>query len=203
MNGFSLIEMAVVLMILGLLLSLFLMPLAASIENERRNETRDRMEEIKEALIGYAIVNGRLPCPDSNNDGLENSGCAALSSTSTGQLPWLNLGIDGHDSWGRYYAYAVSTNFTTPFTLTTEGALHICNNTACTRSLATKLPFIVLSTGKHNTEHSDAELENMDSDARFIEQDYSMQNSYEFDDLLTWVAPTVLISRLISAGKLP
>lgn len=62
-NGFTLIEIAMVLVIIGLLLGGLLMPLATQVDVQRRIETEKAMEQIKEALIGFAMVNGRLPCP--------------------------------------------------------------------------------------------------------------------------------------------
>ena len=68
-KGFSLIELAVVLFIVGLMLGGLLTPLATKVEYENINETSIALNEIKESLLGFAIANGYLPCPDTNNDG--------------------------------------------------------------------------------------------------------------------------------------
>lgn len=70
-GGFTLVEMAVVLFILGLLIAGLLGPLETQLEARDRRQTLDTMEEIIDALYGYAITNRRLPCPNSDGDGTE------------------------------------------------------------------------------------------------------------------------------------
>ncbi len=55
--GFTLVEMAIVLVIVGLLLGGLLMPLSAQVEQRRIGETQKALDEIKEALVGFAIAN--------------------------------------------------------------------------------------------------------------------------------------------------
>ena len=52
--GFTLVEMAIVLMIVGLLLGGLLVPLSAQMEQRNVTETRKQLDEIQQALIGYA-----------------------------------------------------------------------------------------------------------------------------------------------------
>ena len=121
-SGFTLIELAVVIFIVGLLLAGILTPMATSIESERRETQAELYDDIEEALIGFAIVNGRLPCPDCPlgaaaaactaggnviNDGIEDqngtgtgNGCAVGVTTNVeGNLPWVTLGLAGTDPW--------------------------------------------------------------------------------------------------------
>ena len=72
-RGFTLIEMAVVLFIFGLLIAGVLGPLETQLEARDRNSTIATMNEIIEALYGYAITHGRLPCPDTDGDGLPDN----------------------------------------------------------------------------------------------------------------------------------
>lgn len=62
-SGVTMVEMAIVLVIIGLLLGGLLMPLSAQMEQRRVSETQATLAQIQEALIGFAIANGRLPCP--------------------------------------------------------------------------------------------------------------------------------------------
>ncbi len=62
-DGFSLVEMAIVLAIVAMLMAGLLPTLSSQIEQQRRNETRKQLAEIQQALMGFAIMNGRLPCP--------------------------------------------------------------------------------------------------------------------------------------------
>jgi len=107
--GFTLIELAIVLIIIAVLLGSFIGTLATRIENTRVSEVKDELEEIKQALIGYAYVNGYLPCPDSNNDGLENRAGTGLCTigAGVGDFPWVDLGIARGDAWNTRYRYWV------------------------------------------------------------------------------------------------
>ena len=158
-KGFTLIEMAIVLIILTLVVGGALVPLGAQIEQRRQAETRKSLDEIKEALIGYAIANKALPCP-STLSGSTPTGFAAGScttSTSTGYLPWATLGITRQDAWGNLFAYAVSASFTaSPIALPPSGPSPTFtiqsrdgsgNKTAL--SNANAIPAVVISFGKN------------------------------------------------------
>jgi prepilin-type N-terminal cleavage/methylation domain-containing protein len=86
-RGFSLVELAVVLTIVTLLLSSLMYTLSAQMEQRNSEETRRRLEQARELILSFAIVNGRLPCPArfattaSNSAGLE-SFCTAAASSS-------------------------------------------------------------------------------------------------------------------------
>ncbi|TNC96997.1 MAG: hypothetical protein FD121_969 [Gallionellaceae bacterium] len=104
----------------------------ASLQNAQDKVTAEAMAQAKEALIGYAIKvqisnsngcipncprPGDLPCPDTNNDGLQESSCGNASgstgqSSRIGRLPWKTLGLpDLRDGNGERLWYAVSNNF--------------------------------------------------------------------------------------------
>jgi prepilin-type N-terminal cleavage/methylation domain-containing protein len=88
-RGFSLVELAVVLTIVTLLLSSLMYTLSAQVEQRNIEETRRRMEQARELIISFAIVNGRLPCPArftstaSNSAGLESFCTAAATSAAS------------------------------------------------------------------------------------------------------------------------
>ncbi|MHB1290583.1 MAG: prepilin-type N-terminal cleavage/methylation domain-containing protein [Sulfuricella sp.] len=176
--GFTLVEMAIVLVIVGLLLGGLLMPLSTQVEQRRISETQKALEEIKEALVGFAIANGRLPCPapaatatGAAGAGLEPTpivagGCA----NAAGVLPWATLGVNETDAWGNRYTYRVTTEFTrtvpqTPFTsaaclpplpnpqlaafaLCSQGNMTILN-TGGGSTLSSTVPVVVISHGKN------------------------------------------------------
>jgi prepilin-type N-terminal cleavage/methylation domain-containing protein len=62
-RGFSLLELAIGLVIVATLLSALLVPLATQMDQRRVSETQKQLEMARDALIGYAISHGRLPCP--------------------------------------------------------------------------------------------------------------------------------------------
>ncbi len=130
-QGFTLIELAMVLFILGLLLSSFLAPLAARVEQQERNNTQIQLDEIEEVIYGYALQNNYLPCPDcSDNTG----GCAAATAgdgqedrtvgvcaSEIGNLPWVTLGVKGTDEWNNIFTYRVDDVFADSNTPASDG----------------------------------------------------------------------------------
>src|SRR5256885_1341589 len=91
-SGFTLVEIAIVIFILTLLLGTFLVPLSAQVNQRAQSDVRKQMADIHDALLGFVAARGYLPCPDTDNDGIEDApggNCAA----SEGNLPWVTLGI--------------------------------------------------------------------------------------------------------------
>ncbi len=124
-SGFTLVEMAIVLVIVGLLLGGLLMPIATQMEQKRISETEKYLEQIKEALLGYAAANGRLPCPaTAASNGLENPvGGGVCTNPYNGFLPAVTLGLSpinnaglAIDAWNNPIHYAVTTANGSAFT---------------------------------------------------------------------------------------
>ena len=111
-DGFTLVELAIVIAIVGFLLGAFLAPLRTQIDAARIRETERALGEIREALIGHAVVHGSLPCPDVAADGVDGAAPAACSGSALdGILPFQALGTPRADAWGRLFRYRVSGEF--------------------------------------------------------------------------------------------
>ncbi len=127
-NGFTLVEMAVVLMIVGLLLSGMLVPLSAQMDQKNNADTQKSLSEIKEAIIGYALANGQLPCPADPTAVTGVTPTAGIARTppctgtnSTGVVPWTTLGVSETDAWGNRFTYRVTPEFADAINLNTFG----------------------------------------------------------------------------------
>ena len=102
-RGFSLAEIAVVMVIVGLLIGGLLAPLSAQMEQRNFADTQKRIEYANELLLGFAIANGRLPCPassSSNGDESPTGGIGACTNNYDGYLPAKTLGMQPTDSSG-------------------------------------------------------------------------------------------------------
>lgn len=84
-QGFTLIELAIVLVVIGLLYAIWSYTVPWIEEESMQERTRARMEETRQALLAFARTNHRLPCPDTNDNGFEN--CAA----AVGSVPYETL----------------------------------------------------------------------------------------------------------------
>jgi prepilin-type N-terminal cleavage/methylation domain-containing protein len=104
-RGFSLIEMAVTLMVVALLLGAVMVPLQRQAELHGVDETQRLLEQAREALLGYATSYGYFPCPaDAASAGFEpiagvNHATGACPSYY-GFLPAALLGVTPVDAQG-------------------------------------------------------------------------------------------------------
>jgi prepilin-type N-terminal cleavage/methylation domain-containing protein len=174
--GFTLVEIAVVMLVIALLLGGLLVPLSAQVELRRTSDTQKYLDEIRETLIGFAVANARLPCPaTAASAGVESpSGGGACTNNYNGFVPAATLGlavVDDQgfavDPWGNRVRYAVTNAngnaFTTVSGMSTTGLgtlapnLLICSTatgisaTSCAAgtALTSGVPAIIYSTGKN------------------------------------------------------
>ncbi len=126
-SGFSLVEISIVLVIAGLLLSALLPLLSAQRTNAAISATRTKGEAIVTALTSFVSRNHRLPCPAIANLASNAPGYgveAATPGTCTGTavfgaganivrrgiVPWISLGLtneQGLDAYNRRFTYFV------------------------------------------------------------------------------------------------
>ena len=115
-RAFTLVEMAVVLAIVGFLMLMGMYTLTAQTEQRAREETQRRLEQAREALLGYAVANGRLPCPAAGGaTGVESLAAGVCTNPVDGFLPAITLGFQPVDSsgyaldgWNNRIRYAVA-----------------------------------------------------------------------------------------------
>lgn len=124
-SGFSLVEMAIVLVITGLILGTVIGAMNVQVTGQRIKETQERQRVIKDALINYIRQNSKLPCPalitladDHASAGIPNctSGTnsidvPAVDSAFYGAIPWKELGLSPEavkDAYGRRFTYIVT-----------------------------------------------------------------------------------------------
>ncbi len=143
MRGFTLIEVTLVLLIVGILAGSLLVPLQAQIERHKRDQTLTQLREIERALLGFAAANRRLPCPASatssgREDPIGGGDCSLANALQVahGFVPVATLGLVGPinddglllDAWHNPVRYSVTqaasdtaADFTTADGLRTAG----------------------------------------------------------------------------------
>ena len=230
--GFTLIEVAIVVGVVGLILGALLAPLSARHELAQLRQARSDLSEAREALYGFALTYGRLPCPDRDGDGTEDAGDEGCA-VEEGDLPSTDIGVARLDPWGNAYRYRVDARFAdeTPgtgcgtaavgvsFGLCSEGALRVQDRvTGTPETIARGVPALLLSRGFNEGDPQAAdspdEMENRrecgggpspppcDPDL-YIYREPTRAEGREFDDVVLWLSPHVLKNRMVQAMRLP
>lgn len=232
-QGFSLVEMVVVLIILGLLFGELLLPLSSQVAYKKRGTTQQRLIEIKEALLGFAIVNGGFfPFP-ANEEGQQDSSLAKRA----GYLPWADLGgVGRYDAWGHPFRYRVADAYTQNQDLSDRdlrvSLVQYSGESArwLTAKTNTEVIAIIFSCGQNGrpdpTKVPTGETPPPRAIQTILTNDINatrntntvcikegeatkgafVYNTYienGFDDLLTWVPKNILISRLVMNNQWP
>jgi prepilin-type N-terminal cleavage/methylation domain-containing protein len=122
-RGFTLVEIAIVLVIIGMIVALFATITTTLLSSQRRQTTVNHLTAVDTALIQFVVQNKRLPCPADGtlastnaNAGIEplaaplgpRDPAAGCVSQAGGVVPWRALGLgeqDATDGWGRRITY--------------------------------------------------------------------------------------------------
>jgi prepilin-type N-terminal cleavage/methylation domain-containing protein len=129
-RGFTLIEVVVVLIIFGIVLTMAAAVTRGIAAGQKRSNTVTRMQTVDAAIAQFVAVQKRLPCPadgtKASNDasaGLEVRRDASLGCTTAvgaasplsaievgGVVPWRTLGLseqDATDGWDHRFTYRI------------------------------------------------------------------------------------------------
>jgi prepilin-type N-terminal cleavage/methylation domain-containing protein len=226
-RGFSLIEIALVLVIVGIALGGIVSALGPQLENKKVSDTQKSLNEAREALMGWAIVNGRLPRPATSAvNGVEAAADCPNELACTGFIPWTTLGVSKLDSWGKVIRYSVTPAFATTGTNITAATAPTktvrTRNAGVLADLDTNVPAVLYSHGRFNFGTTDtggiivnsAGPANADEITNnpvappaqtFIQRPPSEPGTPigaggEFDDIVIWVNRARLVNQLTSAG---
>jgi prepilin-type N-terminal cleavage/methylation domain-containing protein len=231
-SGFTLVEMAIVLVIVGFMLGGLLVSLSAQVDQRDYSQTRQSMEEIREALLGYALSRGYLPCPaiSSANGAEDRTAGVCTAGKRVGFLPWAELGVKKTDSWNRLYRYSVTpaySNSTLAITLSPPTARDITIQTRnaagvlINLSNANDIPVAVISHGKNgyggtnndgtlltdtSVNNDDEKTNNTGVGTVLVSREFgdNKTTTYgEYDDIVVWVSPNTYLSKMVAVGRLP
>lgn len=191
--GFTLVEMSLVLVSIGVIMSVGLPITRVYVEHSKLSEDRIRIQEIKDVLIGYAMTRGGFPDPDAG-DILPSSGIGASVKN-----PYA---MDV-----QYYVHASLTESATAQSFTTlcdnavdilDGTIvdtdpAICNDVTdayanCTDS--TVMAFVIVSPGKNRV----MEHENDDGDLEYENPAKKPNEPNDYDDVVASYGLPALIN---------
>jgi hypothetical protein len=144
------------LFVVALLLGGMLLPLAGQQDIRNYGDTQKILAEARDALVGFAMANERLPCPATlASNGVESPpGGGACTNPYDGFLPAVTLGLSpvdaqGYrlDGWGgetiHRLRYAISTAHSAAFS--TQGGIKTATMTTLVTPPLTDL--VICSTG--------------------------------------------------------
>lgn len=195
-------------------------------------QTEAALKQARDALIGFALANGRLPRPARETaSGREFDGRCDTEQSCTGFLPWASLGIPPGDGWGRLLRYSVTPVMTTAplqptiavgtktvLTRQAERLVYLIGNPNCSLGFQCAAA-VVLSSGRDNLGVSVAGVAqpgsataNRDERANAVASTAFMKRARsdgtrdpggEFDDQLAWISVDFLLNRMSRARVLP
>jgi len=105
-EGFTLVELSIVLVVVGVLASAGWSLLKPSLELTEKIKIERQLQSIEKSIITFALNNYRLPCPDTNGDGYEEN-CATSLGIKVGGVPFKTLGLTGREVIARKTIYGV------------------------------------------------------------------------------------------------
>jgi prepilin-type N-terminal cleavage/methylation domain-containing protein len=138
LSGFTLVEMAMVLVIMGIFVTLGISAFSAQMNSAASSATRNRQGIIQDALIAYLRDYKRLPCPETRALGGDMpTGIESRQTVSAGvpdptslcvaywgTLPYATLGLskdvamDGYDNFFTYFVSNAADTTEPDWTLT-------------------------------------------------------------------------------------
>ena len=254
-SGFTLIEMAIVMVIIGALIGAALFPLTAQRESSKIIKAKEQLVLIEEAILGFAAANGRLPCPANNINGGGEARTAVTNGNDCDQprgfIPAAALGLRGNvscdgyllDPWNNPYRYSViaqnsgaatdgmdffnnnrmrTLGFNGLTNSATNFGMRVCADSACTRVLINNAVAVYYSLGKHWTsfrgvdERQNGRTNYAQAAACTSSNNYRISNNNvyvnhnkvetgnnQFDDIVMWLSPNILYSKLLDAQQMP
>lgn len=200
-DGFTLLELAIVLVVIGLLAGGGVALLGSIWEHQKRFETQAYMEEARQSLLVYASVSGRLP--------------GALPSPPYSHLNYGALGIGANDAWNRPLRYEVHPGLLVNKTTSCSTVKSLIDGSALStwsgpkvwdEDAAQALPVTVVlaSAGAKDADNQDYDADPVAELRSAFDAIGGKGNNYsgtpflfnrpgpEFDDLVVYIGPSTL-----------
>ncbi|MDH5464969.1 MAG: type II secretion system GspH family protein [Thiovulaceae bacterium] len=162
-NGFTLVELAIVLIVIGILTGGGMKLMGVLAKKAKVLETKEKMQTMQETVLGFAMREHRLPTQDE----------------------WDKLFLDKDDSWGKKIRYIVDGSLTKAKNLCHQNNSHV--RLSLEAQTQENLAFILVSSGPNR--NLQTAIENMEVETAFFgekldlnDEDFTREES--FDDTL-------------------
>ncbi len=224
-RGFSLVELAIVLIVLAVLARASLVPLAALDASRRERHAERDIAMIRDALVAHLVSHGELPCP---LDPVESSSCRVRGHVPAAVLG-LDMAVDGNgaalDPWANPYRYALgdsdfadggvqgAADWSSAEEIAVagigdlRGSLAVCREArdpcVSTDVLAEDLVFVIASLGADTSAAGLQVLNRAENGYVFTRASPSTVDAYRYDDKLAWLSRSEAVWWLLRAQRLP
>ena len=217
-SGFSLLELAIVLVVLATAMGSIAQISTQANRQKRWQQSQNILAEARQSLVAYAMQHGHLPCPASAQAtmGLVEQRTGARCLSPRGRLPTTTLGLKQPRSW--QILYSVSPEFSdksartagawpcaeplvfTSFNLCDRGRHKIYAKPPLVGAnlLVNDIVAVVIDLGSAHSPRGTEETENQDDDYIYIHK----SPSDDFDDRLAWLTDHTLKYQLAQVGAL-
>ncbi|MDG1287243.1 MAG: type II secretion system protein [Rickettsiales bacterium] len=227
-QGFSLLELSVVLTIISIVVAGGLTLGTAKTQQIKIESSYEEMKEVANAISVFVAQNNRLPCPASAvvlpgtaTYGREGTCPGTAATVVYGDVPFYDLGLPdeyGSDAWNRRYRYTVMDDATTAFSSTYAGSALVVNDNGSTgvpggTAISGQIAYLLASAGKTGkgaaptksisiiaSTVTDKDYENWDNDGTFRDGTYNdgEVTAQFYDDILIWKTVNSIYN--VSAG---
>jgi len=201
-KGFSLLELAIILVVLGLVAGGGVALLSSIWEQQKRIETQEYMKEVRQAVLTYANAAGRLP--------------GASVTSPYPMLPYLPLAVSRYDAWGRPLQYMIHPGLRVNQATSCSTAKSLIDGTVTVgtwtgpkvwdEDAGRELPALVVlaSAGAKDADNQDYDPDPAIDLRSVFDEIAGRGNNYtgapflrnrprpEFDDLVIYIGPTTL-----------
>lgn len=176
-RGVTLVELAVVMVVLGILVGVGVSLLGPLTKRAKTIEARETVNAAVDSVVGYGVTNNRIP------------NAAQFGTTVRAQV----------DAWGNPLQYIFDNNLTTSVCdrTTTNITVRVCGNAACAAfTTVSNVAFIVLSSGgNYNNQTAGSQAVGAPVAINTYQAGIAVDNYAgdfiraidEFDDIVKWV----------------
>ncbi len=120
MNGYTLVEIAIVITVMGLIAAVSIGTYSGALGNREVRTASASAENVTGAILAYARLNNHLPCPDTDGDGRAGDASGTCpAGREIGYIPYETVGLGNPPTvergiYGVYRNAAITADLVVP-----------------------------------------------------------------------------------------